>query len=119
MLEHTAPIVETGGFEGRLIGMLHDSNENINWRAIQKTPRNPNYRPEAIYAHDMPPLPAGNYKLILEVGHKQWFYFPQILCSNSQWFYSIMQVMTQVGHSTTGCWGPEDGTLIEINMEFR
>ena len=40
MLEHTAPIVETGGFEGRLIGMLRDSGENINWREIQKTPRN-------------------------------------------------------------------------------
>ena len=71
MLEHTAPIVETGGFEGRLIGMLHDANENINWREIQKTPRDPNYQPQAIYAHDMPPPPAGNYKLILQVCYTQ------------------------------------------------
>ena len=83
MLEHTAPVVETGGFEGRLIGMLRDSGENINWREIQKTPRNPDYQPQAIYAPDMPPIPAGNYKLILKVGHTQWFYFPRIVCSNT------------------------------------
>ena len=30
MLEHTAPIMETYGFEGRLVGMLRDARENIN-----------------------------------------------------------------------------------------
>ena len=83
MLEHTAPVVETGGFEGRLVGMLRDAGENINWREIQDTPRNPNYQPEAIYAHDMPPPPAGDYKLILKVRNRQWFYFSRIVCSNS------------------------------------
>lgn len=83
MLEHTAPIVETGGFEGRLVGMLRDAGENINWREIPKVPRDPNYQPEAIYAHDMPPPPGGNYKLILQVTHTQCFYFPRIVCSNT------------------------------------
>ena len=75
MLEHTAPIVETGGFEGRLVGMLRDAGENINWREIKSTPRNPDYQPEAIYSHDMLPPPAGNYKLILKERHTQYSYF--------------------------------------------
>ena len=75
MLEHTAPIVETGGFEGRLVGMLRDAGENINWREIKSALRNPNYQPEAIYSHDVPPTPAGNYKLILKVRHTQYSYF--------------------------------------------
>ena len=75
MLEHTAPIVETGGFEGRLVGMLRDAGENINWREIKSTTRNPNYYPESIYAHQMPPPPVDNYKLILKVRHTQYSYF--------------------------------------------
>ena len=75
MLEHTAPIVETGGFEGRLVGMLRDAGENINWREIKSAPRNPDYQPEAIYGHDMPQARAGNYKLILKVRHTQYSYF--------------------------------------------
>ena len=78
MLEHTAPIVETGGFEGRLIGMLRDSGENINWREISSAPRDPNYVLEAIYAPDIPPPPPGNYKLILKVLHTQWFVLTQL-----------------------------------------
>jgi hypothetical protein len=67
MLQHSAPIVERGGFDGRLVGMLRDANENINWREINRAPRNPNYQREAIYADDMPPPPAGDYELILKV----------------------------------------------------
>ena len=67
MLEHTAPIVETGGFDGRLVGMLRDANENINWREIQKTPRDPNYQRVPVYADEMPPPPGGDYNLILKV----------------------------------------------------
>ena len=70
MLEHTAPVVEVGGWEGRLIGMLRDAGENINWReAIKTTRRNPDQPPVPIYASEMPPPPVGDYNLILKVGH--------------------------------------------------
>jgi len=75
MLEHTAPIVETGGFEGRLVGMLRDAGENINWREIQSAPRNPDYQRVPVYGDEMPQAPAGNYKLILKVRHTQYSYF--------------------------------------------
>ena len=82
MLEYTAPVVETGGFDGRLIGMLRDSGENINWREISAAPRNPNHERVPVYADEMPPPPTGDYKSILKVGHTQSFYFPRILFSN-------------------------------------
>ncbi|XP_078149467.1 uncharacterized protein LOC144544787 [Carex rostrata] len=60
MLEHTAPIVETGGFEGRLVGMLRDAGENINWREIQSAPRNPDYQRVPVYGDEMPQAPAAD-----------------------------------------------------------
>lgn len=62
MLHHTAPIVEDSQFDGRLIGMLHDAGENINWREIKKdspAPNEPNQERELVYADDLPPPPEG------------------------------------------------------------
>ena len=60
MLQHTAPMVEDSGFDGRLVGMLHDSGENINWCEIEPTPLDPDQPRVAIYGDEMPPPPPGN-----------------------------------------------------------
>jgi hypothetical protein len=62
MLHHTAPIVEDSQFDGRLIGMLHDAGENINWREIKKESPAPNESSRErvlVYDDDLPPPPEG------------------------------------------------------------
>ncbi|KAF3320218.1 HIPL1 protein [Carex littledalei] len=53
MLQHRAPVVEDSGWDRRLIGMLHDSGENINCREIKSTPRDPDQSRVAIYDDEM------------------------------------------------------------------
>jgi hypothetical protein len=62
MLHHSAPIVEDSQFDGRLVGMLHDAGENINWREIKidsPVPNQPNQEPPLVRDRDLPPPPAG------------------------------------------------------------
>ncbi|KAF3320111.1 Serine/threonine-protein [Carex littledalei] len=58
MLQHSAPIVEDSGWDGRLVGMLHDAGEDINWREIKAPPLDPEQPGDPIYAAEMPPPPA-------------------------------------------------------------
>ena len=60
MLQHSAPIVEDSGWDGRLVGMLHDAGEDINWREIKAPPPDPEQPGDPIYAAEMPQPPAGN-----------------------------------------------------------